>query len=66
MTHGGSSWRNPDGNLNSPELWQNDGKRKLNLLWRNPENRLDENDRCTAAPQSSTCSRSVFIRGVFR
>jgi len=65
VTRCGSSWRDSDGNLNSPELWQNDGKRKLNLNWRNPENQLNANDRCVALPQASAWMRSVLSGAFF-
>ena len=29
----GSSWRDPDGNLNVPYLYENDNERNLNLNW---------------------------------
>jgi hypothetical protein len=48
----GSSWRPPGDYLHSPALWQIDGKRKLDLDWRFPENQLNEDVRCVAAPQA--------------
>jgi hypothetical protein len=49
---GGSSWVNRNGNRNVPYLYENDGQRKLNLNWDNPENRWNENYRFLASRNS--------------
>lgn len=35
----GSSWRDPSGYLNSPALWSDDGERRADARWCNPDDR---------------------------
>ena len=60
----GSSWRNPNGNLNVPELWNDNDGRKLNLNYDNPDNKWNENYRFLAFRQLF-CERPDIRRVVF-
>jgi len=48
----GSTWTGPVGGLNSPVLWRDRGRRRLRLIWRDPEYRLDEFVLCVASSQA--------------